>query len=190
MHSDENAKVAQAKAKMIAAGLSVPNTIDVFDKPAGERCPHQRRTGCAVYERRPFGCRSWTCRWLVNKDTADLSRPDRSHYVIDTMPDHIMSRDRATGEERAIEVVTIWCDPKYPNAHRDPCLRAFLERRGREGVAALVRYSLQDGLVIMPPAISDDGKWHELRGEASERQSDTLETIKALGRAGVKVGTA
>ena len=51
-----------------------------LNKAAGERCRHQKFA---------IVCAGWNCRWLVNDDTADLSRPDRSHYVIDSMPDSI-----------------------------------------------------------------------------------------------------
>jgi hypothetical protein len=68
--------------------------IEDFDKPAGQRCPHQRHgKGCRVYEKRPFGCTFWVCRWLVDDDTKDLERPDRSHYVIDSSPDFVTDQD-------------------------------------------------------------------------------------------------
>src|SRR5215467_12304608 len=79
---------------LMESGLAKPAEFDGmlrdFDKPAGARCPHQRHhKGCGVYARRPFSCRVWNCRWLAGDDAADLSRPDRVHYVIDIMPDVI-----------------------------------------------------------------------------------------------------
>jgi hypothetical protein len=130
-------------------------------KGAGERCKHQRHhKGCAVYAklmRVAPECRFWNCRWLVNDDAGDLRRPDRSHYVIDIMPDYVTLED-ADGVRTAIEVVQIWIDPAYPDAHRDPALRAWLERQGKAG---LVRYDNREGIVIMPPQLCADGQWHE-----------------------------
>jgi hypothetical protein len=136
-------------------------------KGANERCKYQRHgKGCAVYpvlESVSPECRMWNCRWLVNNDTADLRRPDRSHYVIDLTPDYITIRNNETGERQHIQVVQIWVDPKFPDAHRDPALRAYLERRGKENIVALVRWSNVKGMVLVPPELSADGKWHEER---------------------------
>ena len=126
--------------------------VNELDKLAGQRCKHQRTgKGCAVYRTRamPACCHFWNCRWLVNDDTADLSRPDRSHYVIDLLPDYVTVIDNETGEQTNVEVVQIWCDPKYPDAHRDPALRAYLERRAAEGKMALVRYNSSEAFSIM-----------------------------------------
>jgi hypothetical protein len=132
-----------------------------LDKVAGQRCQHQRiGKGCAVYNsaRMPSCCHWWNCRWLVNDDTADLSRPDRSRYVIDLMPDYVTVIDDVTGEQTNVEVIQIWCDPKHPNAHRDPALRRYLERRHAEGKFALVRYNEADAISLL---LDTDGTWHE-----------------------------
>jgi len=121
-------------------------------KAAGERCRHQRTgKGCAVYhtDQMPFSCHFWNCRWLVNDDTADLSRPDRTHYVIDIMPDYVTVEDNVTGEKTNVEVIQIWCDPLHPHAHRDPALRRYIERRAAEGKITLVRYNQKDAISIM-----------------------------------------
>jgi hypothetical protein len=133
-----------------------------FDKPAGERCPHQRHTGCKVYDRRPLACRLWNCRWLVNDDADELRRPDRSHYVLDVMPDFITLEDNQTGTRTNIQVVQVWCDPNYPDAHLDPALRRWLDRRGKDGIAAIIRYSSAKAFTLFPPAMSSDGQWHEV----------------------------
>jgi hypothetical protein len=132
-----------------------------LDKVAGERCRHQRTgKGCAVYNSRamPSACHFWNCRWLVNDDTADLSRPDRSRYVIDLLPDYVTVIDDVTGERTNVEVIQIWCDPKHPNAHRDPALRRYLERRHAEGKFALVRYNEADAISLL---LDTEGTWHE-----------------------------
>jgi hypothetical protein len=130
-------------------------------KGAGERCRHQQHhKGCKVYAQLlnvAPECRLWNCRWLVNDDAGDLSRPDRSHYVIDIMPDFIKADD-GDGNIVEVPVVQVWVDPSYPDAHRDLALRAWLDRR--EAVA-LIRYSSGDGFVLFPPSRMANGQWME-----------------------------
>lgn len=156
-------------------------------KVAGERCKHQRHSkGCAVYARLAMvspECRLWSCRWLVEDDTADLRRPDRSHYVIDIMPDFVTLRNDETGELEHVQVVQIWCDPKFPDAHRDPALRAYLERRGEERIIGLVRYDNTNGIGLFPPKLSSTGEWVEKgTGVVRTREHKPEELLRALSR--------
>jgi hypothetical protein len=61
--------------------------------------------------------------------------------------------------------------PAYPDAHRDPALRAWLDRRA---LSALVRYDDKRALVIAPPSVRSDGQWHE---RASNRNLEKPHTI-------------
>jgi hypothetical protein len=163
-------------------------------KAAGERCRHQRHTGCRVYaqlEQVSPECRWWNCRWLVNDDAAELSRPDRSHYVIDVCPDFVTMGNPETGAEQHVQVVQIWLDPAYPEAHRDPALRAWLLRRGAEGIAALVRTSDKQGFALFPPNMSSDGEWHEKTSAMPHTKAHTAaEVVQALGADYVVVDTS
>jgi hypothetical protein len=168
----------ETKRLMIKGGLLRENTpmIPDFDKPAGERCRHQRYgKGCAVYGRRPFGCRLWSCRWLVGEDTEHLRRPDRSHYVIDMTPDFVTWVNNETREEANVPVLQIWIDPGYPLAHEDPDLRAYVDKYAREGVAALVRYNAHEAILLIAPSMSNDGRWHEVRTNAKAVAEHTAE---------------
>jgi Putative zinc- or iron-chelating domain len=161
-------RVAETAAKMVEAGWATAGSfagmLPDFDKPAGKPCPHQtHHHGCKVYTRRPFGCRYWNCRWLVNDDTADLRRPDRSRYVIDLMPDFVTVRPHDGAPPTNIQVVQIWVDPKHRDAWRDPALLAYLDRRGQEGTAALIRWSESDAITVFPPSLSADA--HRQRPE-------------------------
>ena len=62
------------------------------------------------------------------------------------MPDFVTLGE--PGRETPIEVVQIWVDPNYPDAHRDPALRAYVERRGLEGKIALIRYGNADAWAL------------------------------------------
>jgi hypothetical protein len=64
--------------------------VPPLKKAAGRRCQHQKfGKGCAIQDHKPFACRAWSCRWLSDPATAGMSRPDRSHYVIDVVSDYV-----------------------------------------------------------------------------------------------------
>jgi hypothetical protein len=158
--------------------------VNSLGKDAGVRCRHQKAgKGCLVYHKpgMPPECALWTCRWLGNNDTADLSRPNRSHYVLDVIPDYITMLNNETGEREAIQAVQIWVDPNFPDAHRDPALRRYLERRAEENIVGLVRWNNERGLVIFPPALSRDGQWNEVGSNLSAKTHSLAETAAALG---------
>jgi hypothetical protein len=152
------------------------------DKPANQRCKHQRRTGCNIYARRPVSCELWSCQWLLGNDTADLRRPDRSRYVIDMMPDYVTLVHDDTGERQPIEVVQIWCDPLARNAWKnDPALLDYIERRGAEGKAAIIRFAQADAVTVFPPGMSEDRQWHFIEhGIRDPKPHDFLEVARVL----------
>jgi hypothetical protein len=158
--------------------------VRTIGKLAGQRCKHQRHhKGCAVYHRLARvspECKLWNCRWLVGDDTPELSRPDRSHYVLDVMPDFVTLRDDATGEAQQIQVVQIWVDPDYPDAHRDPALRAYLERRAKDNIIGLVRWNDTAGMALFPPSLSENGQWNEKRSGVREKAHTPEELLRAL----------
>ena len=185
---DANLKetVAAAMQLGLMTASEVIHTVPDFDKPAGCRCPHQRNgKGCMIYARRPFGCRLWNCRWLNGDDTHELQRPDRAHYVIDIGPDFIRTDDPNLA---TVPVVQVWCDPDYPDAHRDPALRAFLARRGeQERFAALIRYSDRLAFLLVPPSMSATGDWQEVRSECVEKTHTAAEKTAVLGQVTIMI---
>jgi hypothetical protein len=157
--------------------------VPPLDKKGGERCRYQKHgKGCTVYHRPGFPpeCGFWSCRWLVADDTAELSRPDRSHYVIDLMPDFISILNNETGERQNVQVVQVWIDPSYPDAHHDPALRRYLERRAQENTAAIVRKNSKDAVLLFAPAMTGDGQWHEVTSACREKEHSLLEVAAAL----------
>lgn len=161
---------------MIGAGLATVDDfvgmVPEFPKRAGAKCPHQRvHKGCVIYRNRPFCCRVWNCRWLVNDDTADLSRPDRAHYVVDIMPDLIRCVPNDGSEPFTVPAIQVWVDPNYPDAHRDPALRAYLLRRGeQDNAVAMIRYDEWRGFILWPPNMTGTGEWAEASGEMMHRE--------------------
>jgi len=147
--------------------------VEELGKAAGQRCKHVKSgKGCSIYEHRPISCREWSCMWLTGSEAGlpvDLSRPDRVHYVIDTVPDIIRATNNETGAVDQIDVMQIWCDPKFPDAWKDPALLAMLER---VGIVGLVRYDEKRGLTVWPPSRVTDGQWHFTDTQSAEDLRD------------------
>jgi hypothetical protein len=78
-----------------------------------------------------------------------------------------MQDDNNPGKIRHKHAAQVWCDPKYPDAHRDPMLRAMLLQLPSQGLT-IVRYNRKDGLLLIPP---HNGKGWE------ERHSNCVEII-------------
>jgi hypothetical protein len=140
-------------------------------KPASERCPHQRHSGCAIYASRPFSCRAFFCGWLHGANT---KRPDRAHYVIDQMLDYVTLE---TGRKEP--VVQVWADTRYPLAYRDPDLMAFLELKQLPG---LVRFDNKRAVLLVPSCRSADGAY-EKETIFSEGEHSPGEIQKVLAEA-------
>lgn len=142
-------------------------------KGAGEKCAQQRAKGCRVYGSKAFpnGCKVWTCLWLAD-ESLQLPRPDRAGYVIDTAPDFVVI------EGYTVSVIQIWVDPRSPDAHRDPALRAWLAQRWEtHRQLALVRYDSQRATALLPPGVVTDG-WYEQAGNGRPQHSP-----EAIGQA-------
>jgi hypothetical protein len=140
-------------------------------KTAGVRCQHQRhRKGCTIYPDRPFECRIWSCLWLTDPDgTAGMGRPDRTHYVVDPVPDFIAVQPAGEDHKTEIPVIQVWCDPAWPDAFEDPRLLAYLARRAeKEGCAVLVRYDSSRAITLFPPALNENGEWSRLTAKDAD----------------------
>jgi hypothetical protein len=138
-------------------------------KSAGERCRYQQAgKGCRVYRKPGFprSCLLWSCRWLSDPDTAGLARPDRSHCVIDVMTDVV----QLGGQQ--VPVIQIWVDPAFRDAWRTQEMKAYIERVGKSyGCMTIIRWDAESGLVVCPPALSEDGEWHERSGQSMPRDA-------------------
>lgn len=141
-----------------------------INKLGGQRCRHQCATGCAVHDKLEsvaLECKLWNCEWLAG-NAGDLDRPDKSHIVIDCMPDYITITENTDGTGKAIDIpaLQIWIDPKHKDAHGDPALRAYINERGW---AAIIRYGPNEGFVLFPPSLTGSD-WFENHTPPRERQ--------------------
>jgi hypothetical protein len=149
--------------------------VPPLEKPAGQRCQYQRTkaTGCCtVYgddTQQPQACRTWSCRWLVDP-TFPGQRPDRAHYVVDVLPD-VLTAINEQGVPTHWPALQVWVDPDHPEAHKDPKLRAWIDRNAEQtGMVAIIRGGGRDeGLALAPPSLTHDG-WQEKR---SNKRLDT-----------------
>lgn len=170
--------------------------VSEFNKPANQRCTHQRAgKGCVIHASPtyPDSCRIWSCGWLIYADAQHLPRPDRAHYVIDPVPDFVLIDKHDGSPLLRLRVVQIWVDPKHPQAHEDPALRTWLEHRARrEPLAAIIRYSSSDSFVLFPPSLTPDKTWQKSHGidgmEHTAREKfgalmSTTQCEEAVGRA-------
>jgi hypothetical protein len=147
-------------------------------KPALKRCPHQKHgVGCSIYERRPLSCQLWNCRWLTDADTVDLPRPDRSHYVIDMMPDYITATIEG-GKPETIPVYQVWVDPAFKNAHRAPSFRRWLDR---QRMPAVIRYGSREGFVLFPASMTGGKGFIEHESRVTANPTTLREKAEALG---------
>lgn len=157
-------------------------------KPALQRCRFQRHgKGCTIYHQPakgfPFACGAWTCQWLAGEDIG--SRPDRAHFVVDMFPDYVTL---AAPEEMTIMVIQIWADPAYPDAHRDPALRAWLERQ--DGYAAVVRYGNDKAIFLAPPRMNDKRVWFEKTTDLRAEHQHSFEQVLAAAASPSRVAGA
>lgn len=151
-----------------------------MDKVAGQRCRHQRLSkGCAIYAKRPLVCRMWNCRWLTDDDTADLSRPDHSHVVIDSTPDYVTAVGE-DGRRQTVPVLQLWCDPRHPEAWRAPAILAYIERRGKEGFGAIIRFDSNRATCVFPPSLTGTG-WVENDAGIVDKEHTMADIAAALG---------
>jgi hypothetical protein len=153
--------------------------VPELSKIAGQRCDHQFIGGCRIYRSRPVACRLWNCAWLVQPETHEMSRPDRSHYVIDIVEDFVTATNNDTGETFPIPVIQVWVDPKHRDAHKDPALRDYLDKKK---MAAIVRYSSGEGFVLAPPSVNASGKWHEQAGTMVDEKKHAENAAMLRGR--------
>lgn len=152
-----------------------------INKPHSIRCPHQKHgVGCAIYAQRPSSCELWSCAWLIEPSTADLPRPDRAHYVIDTMPDFItvLRDDDPDAEPQHVPVVQVWVDPAHPDAHRSPALRRWLVEKN---MPAVIRYGSYDGFLLLPPSMTGQDDFVEHTTSMSESSHTLEQKAAALG---------
>ena len=135
--------------------------VEEIGKHAGERCRHQRwGKGCAVYRRGlPVSCSLWSCAWLADAGAAGLPRPDRAHYVVDIVADTVRVVPHDGTPPTLLSVIQVWLDPAFPEAHRDPALRAYIEARA---MPALIRLNSKDAFILSPPNCSPSGQWEEV----------------------------
>jgi hypothetical protein len=71
--------------------------IQELEKEPWSWCRFACSKGCAIYDSRPFECRSYVCSWLAGS-FRDEDRPDRARVVVHVLDPPRWARDGSTGE--------------------------------------------------------------------------------------------
>ena len=137
--------------------------IPDFDKKARGALRHQSTVSAArsmAQRRSAAGCGP------APEHGVELPRPDHAHYVVDVVADEVLMGNMP------IPAVQVWVDPHFPDAHRCPRLRAFLDQKGNEhGAVAVIRYNESDAFVLIPPSLTGKG-WVERRDSMTDPNAE------------------
>ena len=151
-----------------------------LNKVANQKCEFQKfHKGCTVYrtKKMPIECHVWSCRWITSQLPDNMARPDRVHFVVDTMPDNIVIQDHEADTSHAMECIVVWCDPKHPLAYRNPDLYNWIAEKNK---VLMVRMNSRDSIIVFPPALNSTHEWAEVTTEASERDVVTKAVEDAI----------
>ncbi len=100
--------------------------IDELKKPAGLLCPNCHITGgCKIYADRPEVCRDYECLWLTERSLPVTLKPDRIGTIFMEDPD--------SDDYQAV------CDPKRPQAWRNPLVFRHLLMKAKEGRTVIAK---------------------------------------------------
>lgn len=150
--------------------------VEEIKKKANQWCPHVRTVmhrdgpGCGIYKTRPHSCSGWDCLWTLDDSFGPELQPCIAHVVFDVATDRIALTD-VDGARSEREVIQLWVDPSYPEAHRAPAVRAMVAMIAeRTGLATLVRFGSSEAFVVVAPVLSSTGDWWE--GERSACSKD------------------
>lgn len=137
--------------------LPVPD----IEKPANKWCEHAKIAhGCKIYANLPQSCRTWSCLWVLDAGLPPELQPHKSHVIFDMMTDQIAAVGLG-GEVDQHEVVQLWVDPIYPEAHRRPIVRELIEHiADKFRLSTLARIGGR-GILIAAPSLTSDRKWME-----------------------------
>lgn len=86
-------------------------------------------------------------------------------FITITMPDSVAVK---------LPVIQVWVDTGYPDAHKDPALRSYLEAKQ---AAALVRYNNNTAFTIFPPSLTPNGKWLETPVQGNLQHQHSVDEI-------------
>jgi hypothetical protein len=112
---------------------------------------------------------------LFDEHADNLKRPDFAGYIVDPMLDTILANDVP------LDCLQIWIDPKRPDAHTAPELRAYVARIAEVyRFPALIRHGSRDGFLLVAPCLDEGGQWLEIRGNMNSEADMRAKVAAAL----------
>jgi hypothetical protein len=134
------------------------------------------RQGSSIYSKRHNDCRAWSCRWKATRRPAACRAPTartiRSTVSTTTSPRTIPRQTNAK-----VGAYQVWVDPAFPDAHRAPELRAWVEKQNaKHGCVFVIRYSARAGFTLIPPTLSDGHGWLESTASTREARAPVART--------------
>ena len=135
--------MSQVQGRMCGACTACCTVISVeeLNKAHNEPCVHcNEGSGCAIYNRRPQGCRTFMCEWLHGYgDPAD--RPDQSSIILDKLVHPVLGLTLQLWEARE-------------GALSSPYARSAAQKSLRDGMFVLYGYLSGKTTIIIPPGKS------------------------------------
>lgn len=130
-------------------------------KPANKWCQHAKiGHGCKIYADLPDSCRNWSCLWVLEGTWPAELQPNKSHVIFDMMTDQVAAV-QDSGRIDQHEVIQLWVDPDYPEAHRAKVVRDMIEFIAMSyGLSTLARIGGR-GILIAAPPLTSDRRWME-----------------------------
>jgi hypothetical protein len=131
--------------------------VQEFDKPNYKSCEQECDKGCAIYERRPASCRSYTCLWKVGWLQGDeRRRPDRLGVIFDWQPEH--------------ETLRVW--EVWPGACREPQASYLIEKLRKKYPVLVWTEALERQMEAEQP------DWHEQCQAAQQTAMLSAESLR------------
>lgn len=96
------------------------------------------------------------------------------------MPDFVTAQPHDGSPPVNVQVVQIWANSR--SVTKDSRLRAYVERRGREGIAALIRLPGDAAILLIPPSMNTERQWVEIVSNMKVKAEHSFaDVMQALG---------
>jgi len=108
--------------------------VHALQKKANEDCIHcDVGIGCKIYNTRPKECSDFDCLWLAGH-APDYLKPSKTHVVLSSLKRDLEKMGLSTDNN----MILVYPDPNYPDAHKKGDMRMFLNDLLAHGVELII----------------------------------------------------